>query len=127
MTSKTAKQLPVFDEQAIAELERGLPGGNLDAALATFADELEKRDAEIRDGLAESDYAALASIAHGLKGSAATFCAPALAHAAQLLEERLAGGDASLIDASTQSLSEEAILAVRHVRQYLARQLESGR
>lgn len=121
MTSKAMKQLPVLDEQAIAELERGLPGGNLGAALETFANELEKRDVEIRHRLAEGDYDALVSIAHGLKGSAATFCAPALAHAAVLLEERLPGGDAGLIDASSRSLSEEAVLVARHVRDYLLR------
>ncbi len=127
MSSKAANQLPVLDEQAIAELERGLRGGTLCAALETFANEVEKRDLEIRDFLADGDYGALASIAHGLKGSAATFCAPALAQAATLLEERLPERDPGQIDASSRALSEETARAVRRIRQYLARRNGTGR
>ncbi len=127
MNCKATKKLPVLDELAIAELERGLPGGSLDAALETFANEIEKREVEIRDSLSQRNYDELAEVAHGLKGSAATFCAPALAQAALLLEERLSGGDAMLIDASTQCLSDEVSQAVHQFRRYLARKRESAR
>lgn len=121
MTTRAASELPALDEKAIAELERGLPGGNLDGALEIFADELDKRDAEIRDALAATDHGALASIAHGLKGSAATFCAPALARAAQLLEEKLPDQNAEQIGLASIALAAEAGRAVGCVREFLAR------
>ena len=120
MTNRKTSELPILDEQAIAELESALPGGNISSALATFAEELECRDVEIRDALAGSDHDALASIAHGIKGSAATFCAPALARAARLLEEKLPDDDAEQISAASVSLAAGAMRTARRVREFLA-------
>lgn len=120
MTNRNTSELPILDEQAIAELEGALPGGNISSALATFAEELECRDIEIRNALAGSDHDALASIAHGIKGSAATFCAPALARAARLLEEKLPDNDAEQISAASVSLAAGAMQTARRVREFLA-------
>ncbi len=121
MTNIAAGELPTLDEQAIAELESGLPGGNISLALSSFAEELERRDDDIRHALAGSDHEALASIAHGIKGSAATFCAPALARAARLLEERLPNHNAGQINAASTALATEAKRTVRRVREFLGR------
>ncbi len=120
MTTESSLTLPAVDETAIAELEKGLPGGDLSDALATFADELEKRGNVLVNLLSSPDEAELASLAHGLKGSAATFCAPALAQAAKELEHTLAGQDCEEIGASTQRLLTEARRVVDHLRTMLA-------
>lgn len=98
MTTESSLTLPAVDETAIAELEKGLPGGDLSDALATFADELEKRGNVLVNLQSSADETGLASLAHGLKGSAATFCAPALAQAAKELELELMAQDREEID-----------------------------
>lgn len=120
MTTESNLTLPAVDETAIAELEMGLPGGDLSDALATFADELEKRGKGLVNKLSSADETELASLAHGLKGSAATFCAPALAQAAKELENKLAGQDCADIDAATQRVSTEIRRAVDQLRRMLA-------
>ncbi|MDH3363505.1 MAG: Hpt domain-containing protein, partial [Gammaproteobacteria bacterium] len=120
MTTESNPTLPALDEMAIAELEMSLPGGDLSDALATFADELEKRGKSLVTNLSSADESELASLAHGLKGSAATFCAPALAQAAKELENKLAGQDGADIDAATQRVSIEIRRVVDKLRKMLA-------
>jgi HPt (histidine-containing phosphotransfer) domain-containing protein len=120
MTTESNPALPALDELAIAELEMSLPGGDLSDALATFADELEKRGKNLVNNLSSADESELASLAHGLKGSAATFCAPALAQAAKELENKLAGHDGADIDAATQRVSIEIRRVVGKLRKMLA-------
>jgi len=120
MTTESNPTLPALDEMAIAELEMSLPGGDLSDALATFADELEKRGKGLVNNLSSADESELASLAHGLKGSAATFCAPALAQAAKELENKLAGQDGADIDAATQRVSIEIRRVVDKLRKMLA-------
>lgn len=120
MTTESNLTLPAVDEMAIAELEMGLPGGDLSDALATFADELEKRGKDLLDNLSSADETELASLAHGLKGSAATFCAPALAQAAKELESKLADQDCADINAAIQRVSIEIRRVVDQLRRILA-------
>lgn len=120
MTTESSLTLPAVDETAIAELEEGLPGGDLSDALATFADELEKRGNVLVNLQSSADETELASLAHGLKGSAATFCAPALAQAAKQLELQLTAQDREGIGASTRRVSTEIRRVIDQLRRMLA-------
>ena len=120
MTTPLSSALPALDEAAIGELERGLPGGSLGAALRTFADELEKRYGRLGQLHARADEAELAALAHGLKGSASTFCAPALARAAKELEDKLGAEDRYKIDDAVHHLSAEVSRAIGCLRQMMA-------
>jgi len=126
MTTESSLTLPAVDETAIAELEKGLPGGDLSDALATFADELEKRGNVLVNLQSSADETGLASLAHGLKGSAATFCAPALAQAAKELELELMAQDREEIDASTRRVSTEIRRVVDQLRRMLADRNKAG-
>lgn len=126
MTTESSLTLPAVDESAIAELEKGLPGGDLSDALATFADELEKRGNVLVNLQSSADETGLASLAHGLKGSAATFCAPALAQAAKELELELMAQDREEIDASTRRVSTEIRRVVDQLRRMLADRNKAG-
>jgi len=121
MTTQSHATLPAVDEAAISELEQGLPGGDLSNALCTFADELERRGGALVQLHADVDGDELSSLAHGLKGSAATFCAPALAHAAKALEDKLATRDIQEISTAMRQLSAELHRTVEHLRKLLAR------
>lgn len=103
----------------MGELERGLPGGNLGAVLRTFADELEKRRGTLVRLHASADETELSALAHGLKGSAATFCAPALAQAARELEEKLGAQDLDGIDDAVHRVSAEVGRAIENLRQMI--------
>jgi len=116
--------LPAVDEAALAALEQQLPGVDLSGALATFAEELGKRFAELGEKRAAGDDSELASMAHGLKGSAATFCAPALAAAALHLEQTIASDDDSTTAASIEQLQDEIERATAALRTLLASRAE---
>jgi len=80
------EQIPTLDKDALHRLRRDLPVGGLDKVLKSFATELVRRG-EILESLdVETGTSELAALAHGLKGSAATFGAPGLATAAEDLE-----------------------------------------
>ena len=112
--------LPAVDEAAIGELERGLPGGSLWGALRTFADELEKRRGKLIELHASADGTELAALAHGLKGSASTFCAPALAQAAKELEDKLRAQDLDELDDAVGRLSAEVGRAIDYLHRMMA-------
>lgn len=112
---------PALDERAIADLERGLPGGDLSSALRSFGRELEKRLDILEELDAAQDYDGLAALAHGLKGSASTFCAPGLAGEASALEEKLKARTPEAIRAATLQVSSELKRVVEHVRDLLGR------
>jgi HPt (histidine-containing phosphotransfer) domain-containing protein len=120
MMTTSSGQLPALDEDAIVRLEQGLPGGNISSALETFGDELEKRKVELHKLLESDDESGLSSLAHGLKGSASTFCAPVLASAALILEQKLAAHDTQGIRVATGAVSSEISRVVRHLRELLA-------
>jgi len=120
MTTPLSSVLPALDEAAIGELERGLPGGNFGAVLRTFADELEKRRGKLIELHASADDTELSALAHGLKGSAATFCAPALAQAAKELEDQLGAQDLGEINDAVHRLSAEVSRAIEYLRQMIA-------
>lgn len=120
MTKQTSPLPPALDETAIRQLERDLRGGNLGPVLQTFATELENRRAKLVQIHARADHSELLALAHGVKGSAATFCAPALAQAARELEDKLVERDLDAIDGATQRLSAEIVRAIEHVRQMTA-------
>lgn len=120
LTSESSPTLPAVDEAALAALEHQLPGVDLTSPLATFADELGKRFVELDEMQAAGDDARLASLAHGLKGSAATFCAPALAAAALHLEQTIASDDGSKTTASIKRLKDEIERAIAGLRTLLA-------
>lgn len=121
MNTAATADAPAIDETAIAELERGLPGGDLGAALQAFCGELEKQAALVGELVDDGDPDDLALLAHGLKGSAATFCAPSLADAASIVEEQLAGHDAAAIHAALLRLSAELGRTLTHLRRLLER------
>lgn len=121
MTTRSSTKLPVLDEDAITELERGLPGGDLSPALQTFGEELESRVVTLEALIATEDQSGLASLAHGLKGSASTFHAPRLASAATTLEEELKAPDPDGIHTATTQLSTELRRTVRHLHDLLER------
>ncbi len=121
MTTGATERLPILDEDAIVELERGLPGGDLGPALQAFYEELQKRDVVLEELIASADLDEMASLAHGLKGSASTFCAPGLASAALTVEQKLAARDANSIRTAALGLSAELKCVVRHLRDFLER------
>lgn len=118
--------LPVIDESAIAELERQLPGGSLDSALELFADDLEKRRGTLRRLVGSSDTAGLASLVHGMKGSAATFGAPGLARDAIAAEKEIAGRDAARIAAAASRMAAELDRVVERLRALLEQRSGAG-
>jgi HPt (histidine-containing phosphotransfer) domain-containing protein len=123
MSTRSTNKLPVLDEDAITELERGLPGGDLSPALQTFGEELERRVVTLEELVATENQSGLASLAHGLKGSASTFHAPRLASAASTLEEELKAPDPHGIHTATTQLSAELRRVVRHLHDLLERRM----
>ena len=121
MSSQSTEKLPVLDEDAIIDLERGLPGGDLSPALQTFGEELGRRLVTLEELSATQDHSGLASLAHGLKGSASTFHAPGLASAASTLEEELKAPGPEGIHTATTQLSAELRRVVRHLQDLLER------
>ena len=121
MSTQSSGELPVLDEDAIIDLERGLPGGDLSPALQTFGEELGRRLVTLEELLANQDHSGLASLAHGLKGSASTFHAPGLASAASTLEEELKAPGPEGIHTATTKLSAELQRVVRHLQDLLER------
>ncbi len=121
MSTRSTTKLLVLDEDAIIELERGLPGGDLSPALQTFGEELERRVVALEELIVKQDQSGLASLAHGLKGSASTFHAPRLASAALALEDELAAADPDGIHTATTQLSADIRLVIRHLHDLLER------
>jgi len=121
MRTQSSAKLPVLDEGAIIDLERGLPGGDLTPALQTFGEELARRLVTLEELLATQDHSGLASLAHGLKGSAATFHAPGLASAASTLEDELKAPGPEGIQTATTQLSAELQRVVRRLQDLLER------
>lgn len=118
---------PALDIAAIRRLEGELPSGLLDAALESFAAELDRRGGELARLDPARDAAELSALAHGLKGSASTFGAPGLAGAAERLEQTLAADELSATRAATRHLAVELERAVSAMREMLVSRAESRR
>lgn len=118
--------LPAIDEAALAALEQQLPSVDLSGPLATFADELGKRSTELGATYAAGDDVSLASLAHKLKGSATTFCAPALAAAALHLEQTIASDDDLTKTGAIDQLRDEIDRAIAGLSALRARRTAEG-
>jgi HPt (histidine-containing phosphotransfer) domain-containing protein len=80
-------------------------------AVAAFVDVLPARVAAIEAALRGADYAALANLAHQLKGSAGTFGFMPITAAADAVEQRVRAGAA--VDAVARAIADLAALTAR--------------
>ncbi|MBI4184220.1 MAG: Hpt domain-containing protein [Proteobacteria bacterium] len=85
---------PALDEAALRTLIGALERGRVADILRLFEDEAAARLARL-GAAGPDDFARIEHEAHALKGSAATFGAPALAAAARRLEEAAEAKDAA--------------------------------
>lgn len=85
--------VPLIDEAVLAGLIEDIGVEQLPAALELFVAEMSRRAADLRRATEGHDTEQLRRIAHGAKGSAATFGAPAVAAAARRLEEACKSGE----------------------------------
>jgi HPt (histidine-containing phosphotransfer) domain-containing protein len=109
----------LIDEAVLAGLIEDIGVEQLPAALELFVAEMSRRAADLRRATEghDTDTEQLRRIAHGAKGSAATFGAPAVAAAARRLEEACKSGQpASSLPALIAALLAEMAGASEQVR-----------
>jgi HPt (histidine-containing phosphotransfer) domain-containing protein len=83
----------LIDEAVLAGLIEDIGLEQMPVALGLFVDEMSRRATELRRAAEGPDTEQLRRIAHGAKGSASTFGAPAVAAAARRLEEACKSGE----------------------------------
>lgn len=105
-----------IDDAALDALASGLPAGSLEAVLVTFAMDLARKRAAVSDALGRRNPEELRLLAHGIAGSAATFCAGSLARVATTLERVAAAGDWESVSAVGATLVAEADRVVIELR-----------
>ena len=86
----------LLDETCLLKLEQDVGPELLTTLVASFAAELERRLGQVKVARTCGDLSTLAREAHAIKGSAATFGAPALSAQALTLERAAKAGDADL-------------------------------
>ena len=87
---------PLLDETCLLKLEQDVGPELLTTLVASFTAELERRLSRVKAAQASSDLGTLAQEVHAIKGSAATFGAPALSALALTLERAARSGEADL-------------------------------
>ena len=87
---------PLLDETCLSRLEKDVGPELLITLVASFTAELERRLSQVKAAQASSDLSTLAQEVHAIKGSAATFGAPALSALALTLERAARAGEAGL-------------------------------
>ena len=87
---------PLLDETCLSRLEKDVGPELLITLVASFTAELERRLSQVKAAQANSDLSTLAQEVHAIKGSAATFGAPALSALALTLERAARAGEAGL-------------------------------
>lgn len=87
------RTVPLIDEGVLAALVEDIGPEQLPVALGLFVDEMGRRADELRRAAEGPDAEQLRRIAHGAKGSASTFGAPAVTAAARRLEEACKYGE----------------------------------
>jgi HPt (histidine-containing phosphotransfer) domain-containing protein len=108
----------LIDEAVLAGLIEDIGLEQLPAALGLFVAEMSRRAADLRRAEEGLDTEQLRRIAHGAKGSAATFGAPAVAAAARRLEEACKSGEpASSLPVLIAALLAEMAAASEQVRE----------
>lgn len=108
----------LIDEAVLAGLIEDIGLEQLPVALGLFVDEMSRRAADLRRATEGPDTEQLRRIAHGAKGSAATFGAPAVAAAARRLEEACKSGEpASSLPVLIAALLAEMAAASEQVRE----------
>jgi HPt (histidine-containing phosphotransfer) domain-containing protein len=108
----------LIDEAVLAGLIEDIGLEQLPAALGLFVTEMSRRAADLRRADEGLDTEQLRRIAHGAKGSAATFGAPAVTAAARRLEEACKSGEpASSLPALIAALLAEMAGAAEQVRE----------
>jgi HPt (histidine-containing phosphotransfer) domain-containing protein len=87
---------PLLDETCLLKLEQDVGPELLTLLVASFTAELERRLSQVKAARANADLSTLAQEVHAIKGSAATFGAPALSALALILERAARSGEADL-------------------------------
>lgn len=87
---------PLLDETCLLKLEQDVGPELLTLLVASFTAELERRLSQVTAARANADLGTLAQEVHAIKGSAATFGAPALSALALILERAARSGEADL-------------------------------
>lgn len=87
---------PLLDEVCLLKLEQDVGPELLITLVASFTAELERRLGRVQAAQASGDLGTLALEVHAIKGSAATFGAPALSALALTLERAARSGEAAL-------------------------------
>lgn len=90
-------------------------GSALRSILTTFLDDLPRRLHETAEGIANGDVDRVRRAVHALKGSASLVGAPALSHAASVIEEQCKKGNAP---------SEVLLVRLRHHAEQARRELQ---
>jgi HPt (histidine-containing phosphotransfer) domain-containing protein len=83
----------LIDEGVLAALVEDIGPEQLPVALGLFVDEMGRRADDLRRAAEVLDAEQLRRIAHGARGSASTFGAPAVTAAARRLEEACKSGE----------------------------------
>jgi HPt (histidine-containing phosphotransfer) domain-containing protein len=87
------RTVPLIDEGVLAALVEDIGLEQLPVALGLFVDEMGRRADDLRRAAEGLDAEQLRRIAHGARGSASTFGAPAVTAAARRLEEACKSGE----------------------------------
>jgi len=96
----------ILDKELVAELGGLADGQLLPSLTAIFAKEMPERLDELDAAVARSDLAAVARIAHLMKGSAGQMGACALAEHCRVVETAARSGDAPTVTAHLDGLRE---------------------
>ncbi|HEX3885760.1 MAG TPA: PAS-domain containing protein [Stellaceae bacterium] len=106
----------VFDADAIATLEKYLPGAQVDELLTMFVDQIDGQVAPIRSAAALRNLAELGREAHSLAGSTGNIGASRLSRLARELEAACKAGDpdaAAELSSRVVAAASTAAIAVR--------------
>ena len=110
----------MFDDDAIATLEKYLPGAQVDELLTMFVEQIDGQVAPIRRAAAQRDLVELGREAHSLAGSTGNIGASRLSRLARELEAACRAGDADTAAELSTRVALAASAAAAAVRGWLA-------